>query len=353
MLKEIYDYFFGEEKSKEYLARLAYLTVVSKYELIEASLPVFVAAGISGSAAIIIEVLSEEDESIESVLTLVYALTMYFIGKWITYLLLRDEDIKSPTAPFPLMRRYKISHLLRHSLSELSGFAWKEFFIIFCLKQIYIEDGLGPTFGSWLLIIAVAFSSIALSSHIQRSYFRLDYVWNQKLLGFETDAFALSIAYILTAIIGLGFWQIGVPVIPSSTILFEWNDGFEDAHNTNGSPLILLYSMLIGAVVATVQVPEEEDEHVADELCDVRATTIVPIARPSELQRAVSGTADTLNPIAVSNHSSFELDGTKPSLVSSQVSTQLTTRPPPTLCETLIDKDALITYTVLWNEFLG
>jgi hypothetical protein len=191
-----------------------------------------------------------------------------------------------------------------------------------------------------------------LSSYIQRNYFRFDYIWNQKLLNFDTDAYALSIAYILTAFIGLAFWEIGVPVVPSNSILFEWDDNFEEDHDTGGSTLIILYSILIGAMVAGAQVPEEEDERVADELCDVRPTTAGPTAaRPSELQRAVSGSADTVNPISGSVHGSFELDAGQPSLAT--VSAATAGGPHPSLCEALLGKETLVTYIALWNEFLG
>jgi hypothetical protein len=57
-----------------------------------------------------------------------------------------------------------------------------------------------------------------------------------------------------------------------------------------------------------------------------------------------------MNPISGSTHSSFEMDTGKPSLAAASAAAGGS---PSSLCEALIGKDTLITYIVLWNEFLG
>ena len=346
MLKELYDYFFGTKRSKEYEERRKYLIKVSRYELIESSLPVFIAAGISGSAAAIIKEISEEKEWLEILLTSFYALTSYFLGKWLTYCLLKEEDINSEHFIFVTMRKYKLSKLIRHSLAELSGFAWKEFFIIFCLKKLYIEDGLGASFGSWLLIIFVAFIAIYISSIVQRLYFKFDYIWNQKMLNFDTESFALSIAYILTAIIVLGFWQIGFAIVYSNSILLDWDEGFADEHDsvTESVGTTMFYSFLVAMFVSAVQFPEVEDIAVADELCIVRPTIAVSTTTTTTTTTNVAPRVDTLNPL--SSHNSFELENNHTTNPNNDTSNG-------SYIWGCIDNDTAVTCSVLWNEFLG
>lgn len=360
MLSNFYEYFFGDDKPIEYKERLKYLTTVSRYELVESSLPVFVAAGVSGSASAIIGVLSEEKEDIELVLKLLYTLFAYFVGKALTYRLLVDEDRNSTTFPFPLLREYKFSKLSRHSLSELSGFAWKEFAIAFCLEEIFLKEGLGAAFGSWLLIVFSAIAFVTVSSHIQRKIFRLDHTWNHKVLSYDTDAFALSIAYVLTAAVALGLWELGVGLAPSSSILFEWDEGFEEDHE-GGTDIVYLYAIIIACVVAVMQFSEDEEGgQQSDELCEVSApVTATPVIRPSTapsaLQQAAAA-AETINPIATSNHSSFELD--RGSGNSAPTPAHLLS-PPGAQAEEgavwffVFDHDSVVTLKGVWNEFLG
>jgi hypothetical protein len=356
MLLDIYNYFFGDDKPKEYKERFKFLVTVSKYELIESSLPVFVAAGVSGSAVAIIDVLSEDDENAKIVLVALYALFAYFVGKLFTYILLRDEERPSSKFPFSVLRQYKFSKLFRHSLSELSGFAWKEFFIIFCLEEIFLKEGLGPTFGSWLLIGGVAVVAVIISSHVQRGIFRFSHTWNQKILSYDTEAFALSLAYILTAVVSLACWKGGVALIPSNSILFEWHEGFEE-HHDSGVQLVVLYSFVVACLVAVAQYPEsEESATIRDELCEVRQSTTVPTLPSSALQQAAASGGETVNPIANNgSHSSFELDNSSGGLSSMGIPHH--SAPPTansaTLCGRILDNDSVATLMVLWNEFLG
>lgn len=369
MFGQIYDYFFGEPKSEEYKARFKYLTTISSYELIEASLPVFVAAGIAGSASDIIAVLGEEKENMECILTLLYALFMYIVGKTVTYYLLMDEESPSQSPFFSTLREYKLSKLLRHSFAELSGFAWKEFFIILCLKEIYMSDGFGASFGSWLLIIAVALGFIKVSSFVQRNLLGFDQAWNQKLLLFDTDAFALSIAYVFTALLALGGFEIGFGYIRSNQIIFEWNEDFADEHEDSSSagvPTAFLYAGLVAMIVALAQV-EEEEEDFDDELCIVRESYLATSARPSTSQNAENGGAvssavvasaranmanasqqDTMNPLSKSN---FEYDNGSTALAAAATTGNraMVVRVLDCMC----DQDAAKSSTYLWNEILG
>lgn len=368
MLGELYNYFFGDEKPEEYKKRLAYLQTVSKYELIEASLPVFVAAGVSGSAIAIIDVLGEESEDDKLIMISLYGLFAYVVGKCLTYVLLLDEERKWNSFPYPLLRKYKFSKLFRHSLSELSGFAWKEFFIALCLEKIYMEEGLGPAFGSWLLIVGISIVAVTISSHVQRSIFRLNEVWNQKVLSYDTEAFALSMAYILTTVLALACWKGGIALVPSNSILFEWYDDFEE-HHSAGVQVVYLYSFLLACGVSYIQFEEGEESAVmGDELCEVRQSQLAPTVHPSALQQAVAvanaaragaGAGETVNPIAsVSTQNSFELDarqssagwyGPEPSMAAAP------TPPgsPTSLWRRIFDRDSMLTFKILYNEFLG
>lgn len=374
MLVEIYNYFFSKKtSSKEYTQRVRFLVKVSKYELVEASLPVFVAAGVTGSASAIIETISSENDGLEIVLTLLYALTMYVVGKWLSYLLLKDEDTHSNTFLFRTLRTYKISKLLRHSFSELSGFSWKEFFVLFCLKEVYLKEGFGPSFGTWLLLIAIAFFTIVVSSHIQRKLIKLNSIWNQKMLIFDIETFALAIAYVFTVLFCLAFWKINFAWVESSNLIFEWDENFEENHKSpsESSGTTFFYSVIVACFAGVAQIAESEDNMASDEICDpavdssLRASLERTPRPPSALQDAINSIPDTLNPLSatqsrthsstkspshsptLSPHASFELEE------STGTNTMLPNTTATSLWQRVFDSDTISTYVVLWNEVLG
>lgn len=385
MLFDLYYYFAGgSKKPPGYYARYKYLVTLSRYELVEASLPVFIAAGISGSASGIIDVISEENEDVEIILTLVYALTMYFVGKILTYYLLRDEANNSQSQPFTFLRKYKFEKLARHSLLELSGFAWREFFILLCLKEIYLLDGFGAAVGAWLLIVAIALLFIRASSIIQRKVFRFDNAFNQKLLCFDTGSFALSIAYILMVLICLGAYLIGIGFVPDDNVIFEWNEHFEDDSPDSmfvGTGFTFIFTMLMVGVVTLLQMEDAMSEEISDEICvaipeppEVTATYLSNPqfgferqsreSRVSSNNNANNNTSNSDNNIVVNPLSNqplpsqyrtggntFELDNI--ALSTPSASTVTSSRHPQPCYEALCDPDSASNCVYMWNEFLG
>lgn len=396
MLLDIYYYFAGAPKKPPgYYARYKYLITLSRYELVEASLPVFIAAGISGSASGIIDVISEEKEDVEIALTLIYALTMYFVGKVLTYYLLKDEANNSQSQLYTFLRKYKFEKLARHSLLELSGFAWREFFILLCLKEIYLLDGFGAAVGAWLLIVGVALLFIRASSILQRRMFRFDNAFNQKLLCFDTGSFALSIAYILMVLICLGAYLIGVGFVPDDNVIFEWNEDFEDDSPDSmfvGTGFTFIFTSLVVGIVTLFQIDDEMPEDISDEICvaipeppEVTAAYLsnpqFGFERQSRESRASNNTADqpggrgitgsfnrdiVVNPLTSSqspqqpqpnqsnyrtNAGNFELDNV--ALSTPSASTVTATRGPHPCYQALCDPDSAANCVYMWNEFLG
>lgn len=398
MLLELYYYICGgPKKPPAYYARFKYLITVSRFELIEASLPVFIAAGISGSASGIIEVICEdESENLEVILTLIYALTMYFVGKFLTFQLLKDEANNSKGAIVTLLRKYKIEKLVRHSLMELSGFAWKEFFILLCLKEIYLLDGYGSAVGAWLMIIAIAVVFIRISSIIQRRLFRFDSIFNQKLLSFDTASFSLSIGYILAVLLCLGAYEIGIGFVPDNNVIFEWNEDFEDDSPDTmfvGAGPTFLFTFIVLMVVAAAQVDDQMPEEITDEICipvpepvevtEARMSTAQPrfdhaerVASTTSATSGLSGTSaggarhvsgsfsgsprfvtgsfsgypgqNTRNPL---NHAAFELENVALSTPSASTVTASKSNHPYFEC--FLDPDSSANCVYMWNEFLG
>ena len=377
MLLDLYYWIVGQPKRPPgYYARFKYLVTLSRYELVEASLPVFIAAGISGSASGIIDVISEEDVDVEIILTLFYALTMYFVGKTLTYYLLKDEENNSQTALFTFLRKYKFEKLARHSLLELSGFAWREFFILLCLKEVYLLDGFGAAFGAWLMIVAIALVFVRASSIIQRRVFRFDNAFNQKLLCFDTGSFALSIAYILMVLICLGAYLIGIGFVPDDNVIFEWNENFEDDSPDSmfvGTGFTFIFTSLVLGVVTLLQIDDAMPEDISDEIC-------VPVPEPAEVTasylsnaqfgferqsregRASNNNNGNENSIVVNplgnpstqfraGAGNFELDNV--ALSTPSASTVTSTRHPHPCYEALCDRDSASNCVFMWNEFLG
>lgn len=250
--------------------RVKYLTRISSFSLLEASLPVFIAAAIANAAEAIIVGIGEETIALLIVQYMLYATIVYVVGKSITGVLYRDEENNSDHAFFVAIRKYKLSKLIRHVAAENSGFAWKEFFVTLALRLAFDEHGWGAAFAAWLAAVAFFVSAIFLSNWVQRAVLGVGLSTNDKLLSFDADAAALPLAFVLTVLLALGMRGLGAGFVSESSYLYAWNDQFEE--NAPGGPYTfdvcfayaLVVSLVVGSILALSNTAEEREEAQAE-----------------------------------------------------------------------------------------
>jgi hypothetical protein len=261
---------FGVKPTEYQKARMKYLTRLSSFQILEASLPVFIAAGISNAASSIIEGVASESEnediSVEIIQFIIYACIVNIVGKGITYMLLVDEKDNSENKIFSVIRKYKMSKLFISVVSENSGFAWKEFFVVLALNYSYTEFGWGPGFATWIISIIFFVANMYVSSYVQRSFCGLDKQMNQRLLQFDSEASALPLSFVLTVLIVLGLSGLGPFFVSESSYLYSWSEDYEDSvygTKSNNWEYYFIYATLLSFLVACLlaaqgEVHEEE-----------------------------------------------------------------------------------------------
>jgi hypothetical protein len=248
---------FGVKPTEYQKARMKYLTRLSSFQILEASLPVFIAAGISNAASSIIEgiagELKNEDISVLIIQFVIYASIVNITGKYITYLLLVDEKNISTNKFFSVIRKYKMSKLFINVASENSGFAWKEFFVILALSYSYTDFGWGPGFATWILSVVFFVAVVYISSYFQRTVCGLDKQMSQRLLQFDSEAAALPLSFVLTVLIVLGLSGLGPFFVSESSYLYSWSEEYEDSvygTKSNNWEYYFLYATLLSFLVA-------------------------------------------------------------------------------------------------------
>lgn len=244
--------YYCKNYTEEQKQRLSELLTLSKFELIEASLPVFISASISSGVSSIILLIASSILYIEIILASFYAAIIFILLKILTYKLLKSETLQSSFVLINTIRKYKLSKISRKSIVEISGFAWKDCFVNISLRLIFNNSGLGPSFGSWLLIVAMLCLSIAVSSYVQRLYIPVE-LYNQvnfKLLLFDTEAFTLCIAFVITVLVILSINSSGFTISSDNSYLFTWKTSY-DYDNIGFNTYYLLYVIFVTFIAAT------------------------------------------------------------------------------------------------------
>jgi hypothetical protein len=209
------------------------------------------------------------------------------------------------------------------------------------------------------MLTAIAVLVIKTASFVQRKFCNFDRVWNLKLLAYDAESFALSFAWVFTTLIALGFRSTGALLVSSNSVLYEFEDEeSDDSSPTRGIGIVYLYSAIICIVVAVLQINETEaDELLADELVTEN------IENDASLSPAAPEVAVTQNPLSMSPSSSFEMENATQQSTFQQQRASHSNSPmgaPGTSAPShqselsqYLEADALISYTLLWNEYLG
>jgi hypothetical protein len=232
---------------------------LQKYELINAVLPVFIAANISSLADVIIEKISQEHECSEIVLFLLYFLFCFVSGKLVVLILAteRTEQHTSNLAnkAIVLLRtsinKYGFGEFFRDVVTENAAFSFKDFFVFVILNVAYSDKGLGIGFLCWASLLITCLLTLSISRAIYRVLnFQEDYI--REALLFECDSLALAVAFILNVLIVYMVNSTGLPLLSQSNYLFSWKDDYSYSSSTL-SPFYYPYCLMVALCTAIIQ----------------------------------------------------------------------------------------------------
>lgn len=204
-------------------------------ELFGGSLPVFVAATISRAAMSFISLMADGDTQASIGITFVYAFCfLQILGIAITVRL----DHSHVIFPYTL-----------HVVTELTGFAWKEFVTIIMLKWLFEHKLAGAAIGAWLLIIFIAFLMVYIFNAALALYFQPEPKIFEGLRDFNTDAMSLAIAFSFTLIAASQIYpEESAGNLAGSESEHSLN--IEDEGGGNAGYLFLAYAFAITFIIA-------------------------------------------------------------------------------------------------------
>ena len=162
-------------------------------ELASNALPVFVAASISRAMTGIVELSST------NLNVLIWAMFLYaFFG--------------AQTCGFLVALFMDHSHInFRYFMtvcSECNGFAWKEFVVMIMLKWLFVNKDVGYAIGAWILLVACAFFIVYIFNALLTLYFKLPNHIYSCLRKYNSDAYALAIAFSFTLVIASELYPV-------------------------------------------------------------------------------------------------------------------------------------------------
>jgi len=220
-------------------------------ELFNNSLPVFVAATISRAMTSSIALLSEDLDLLIWV-TFSYA---FFLAQAIGITVAIRMD------------RSNISfNYFMNVCSECTGFAWKEFVTMIMLKWLFVNRDIGYAVGAWLLVVLGAFGGVYIFNAVLALYYKPAADIYNALRKFNSDAFALAIAFSFTLVIASELYPASSNMAGADDIVLNPDDALED---TNGGWYFVGYAFFITCFVALLQwkfgwvVTKEDSEEAA------------------------------------------------------------------------------------------
>ena len=268
------------------------------------------AAGFNYSVTSILLAATAEAFYAQLVSLLIYTVIVINTGKILTFHMLRDECLPSRNPLFTLVRKHRLSPFFRHVISESAGFAWKELFLYYIFRYALERDGgVEQAIYGWLTMVVFIASWIIISSHVQKRFFNFDENLHVNLLHYDTEMFALPIAFNLTVLIAVlsEYWGFGF-VSPNS-YLFTWkrNYGEKSTSQTLYLPFYIAYATAVTFIVAGLQYTE------------VRLRD-----RPMKLDRASGAIQDNegIQPDGRSDDGNTRRDAVNPSSLSPHVGAQ-------------------------------
>lgn len=225
----------------------SYTPPIRKYlkETIYASIPISIAAALSQFIQSIITYITVKNRSshgnnsinLQIGQTLVYCLIMFSGGKYFTYLIQqRLLQKKDDNSWFNFFHKNQYIPLILNLLAENAGFAWRQFAVLIVLSYFYQNYDVGAAVGAFFLwiffVLIIIFASFIIACRLFKSSYKN---YHEVLSDFDSDAFALSVAYVATVLLAIFMNEIfGSNFVDEEGYLFEWQSK-SSGHASHGS----------------------------------------------------------------------------------------------------------------------
>jgi len=213
-----------------------FLSLISS--LFNNSLPVFVAAMISRASSSIIALTS----------------THLAVLIWVTFgYAFFCAQVMGIVVATKLNPSYISFHYFMHVCSECTGFAWKEYVVLIMLKWLFINKNVAVAAGAWALLVFCAFLGVYFFNAILALYFsHLGQTTYSNLRKFNTDAFALAIAFSWTLVVASEMYPAhkSHDLAGTDDVLEDPEDALKD---DSGGYYFLAYAIFITVAMVVVQ----------------------------------------------------------------------------------------------------
>eukprot|EP01039_Chlorochromonas_danica_P003544 gene3544-3881_t len=293
------------KESEEEEAHRADIVKKCAFDTAQAAVPNFLAASVAVFIVTILNFIADSGKhrrhshhssrTVELGLVLMVAVLFYVLGKYITWSIVRAElekhhekdhqghehvhghehgkgekqhsvhESSAPTSSSSSsssssvsawLVRNKVSFAVKHFFAELSGFLFKDFLIQLILDLIYGDYGFGPAFAMWLAFIFFYLAVIRGSARLMDQKYHLSMHEQEEQIEFDVDAFALSLAYVITALLSLGSASIGFTYINPESYLYSYEADYDPDEPLGRSQYCYLYVWVCSGVVGLILVLE-------------------------------------------------------------------------------------------------
>jgi len=152
-----------------------------------------------------------------------------------------------------LSDHFELYHFYLHIAIDTTSFAWKEACALLIAHEIINKHGIAPAIGVWFCILLFASMVIYIIRLISTEYLHVTPIRMKYLQTFESETFALAIAYSFTLIVAY--------LVYSTDTLFYFSGADDDADSGTSFMdlwVFFIYAMLVTIVTATVQTYENQ-----------------------------------------------------------------------------------------------
>ena len=134
--------------------------------------------------------------------------------------------------------------------SECTGFAWKEFVVMIMLKWLFVNRNMGYAVGAWLIVVFGAFGGVYIFNAVLALYSKPRADIYNSLRKFNSDAFALAIAFSFTLVIASELYPASGNLAGADDIVLDPDDALEVSH---GGWYFAGYAVFITGFIALLQ----------------------------------------------------------------------------------------------------
>ena len=209
--------------------------------LFEGALPVFVAATISRAVTTFIDGMTGDNLPLIITLNFIYALVFGHILGFIIMVKVETETILH-------------TYLIRLAI-ENASFAWLQTFSLIILKRLYNNDSqhIGPVLGAWIVSVTIVLSLVYATNYLRHVIFPITSKKIQThLLEFDSETFALAIAFTFTIIIAsLIYSNESSNYITGIDDVQPLDNDYELDNSVDW--LYLLYAMFVTVIVTIIE----------------------------------------------------------------------------------------------------